>query len=148
MGHFVAVVAMKQAIALARQHGSGAVAVRNSNFFGAAGYYVDMAARAGCVGLCFSNSFPKVAAHGGTKPVLGTNPLAMGVPRGEGESLILDMATSAAAGSTVRRAVELGEPLEHLVGLVKATAQHEGTSEGHGLGGFGRRAGGRDLGKG
>lgn len=111
MGHYVARQAMDIAVAGARRTGVAAVAVHDANFFGAAAYYVDRAARAGCVGLAFGNSFPKVVAHGGRHPVLGTNPLAVGAPRADGATFLLDMATSAVAGSTVRRANERGQPL-------------------------------------
>ncbi|MGH6821783.1 MAG: Ldh family oxidoreductase, partial [Methylocella sp.] len=40
------------------------------------------------IGLALSNSFPKVVAHGGLKPVLGTNPFAFGAPRANGDHLL------------------------------------------------------------
>jgi len=97
--------AMERAIELAAATGIGVVGVRNSNFFGAGAYYVNMAAQRNMIGLAVSNSFPKVVAHGGIKPVLGTNPFAFGAPRRNGEHLLFDMATSALAGSTVREHV-------------------------------------------
>jgi LDH2 family malate/lactate/ureidoglycolate dehydrogenase len=110
-GYAAAECGMTQAIALARESGIGAAGVRNSNFFGAGAYYVNMAAEAGMIGLALSNSFPKVVAHGGLHPVLGTNPFAFGAPRRNGEHLLFDMATSALAGSTVREHIEKGKPL-------------------------------------
>ena len=61
-----------------------------------------MAAEVGYVSLALSNSFPKVVAHGGEEPVLGTNPFAFGAPGPGGEHILVDLATSSAAGSTVR----------------------------------------------
>ena len=110
-GYAAAEIAMREAIAMARGHGIGAVGVKNSNFFGAGAYYVNMAAEAGMIGLALSNSFPKVAAHGGVKPVLGTNPFAFGAPRANGGHLLFDMATSALAGSTVREHIAAQKPL-------------------------------------
>ncbi len=110
-GYLAAERAMAEAIALARDSGIGAVGVRNSNFFGAGAYYVNLAAGSGMIGLALSNSFPKVVAHGGLKPVLGTNPFAFGAPRQNGEHLLFDMATSALAGSTVREHIEMAKPL-------------------------------------
>jgi LDH2 family malate/lactate/ureidoglycolate dehydrogenase len=110
-GHYAAELAMMRAIAMARRQGMGAVAVRNSNFFGAAAYYAKLACDAGMIGFAFSNSFPKVAAHGGHLPVLGTNPFAFAAPRHGGDHLLVDMATSALAGSTVRSHIEAGTPL-------------------------------------
>ena len=110
-GYAAAERAMLEAIALARETGIGAVGVKNSNFFGAGAFYVNMAAKAGMIGLGVSNSFPKVVAHGGLAAVLGTNPFAFGAPRGNGDHLLFDMATSALAGSTVREHIENGQAL-------------------------------------
>ncbi len=95
--------AMDRAIGLAQRTGVGIVGVHSSNFFGAGAYYVNMAAQRHMIGFAFSNSFPKVVAHGGIQPVLGTNPFAFGAPRKNGDHLLFDMATSAMAGSTVRK---------------------------------------------
>lgn len=110
-GHHVAELGMRRAIAMAQCSGVGVVGVRNSNFFGTGAYFVNLAAQAGMIGFAASNSFPKVAAHGGILPALGTNPFAFGAPRANGESLLLDLATSALAGSTVREHIAKGEDL-------------------------------------
>lgn len=110
-GYEAAACAMDRAIALARACGVGIVGVRNSNFFGAGAYYVNQAAAAGMIGLALSNSFPKVVAHGGIRPVLGTNPFAFGAPRRDGDHLLFDMATAALAGSTLREHIAKGVPL-------------------------------------
>lgn len=110
-GHHVGWRGMARAIELAKAHGVGVIGVRNSNFFGAGAYFVHQAAQAGMISLALSNSFPKVAAHGGIAPVLGTNPFAFGAPRRDGQSLLLDMATSALAGSTIRQHILTGAPL-------------------------------------
>lgn len=110
-GYHAAEHAMQLAIAMARETGIGIAGVRNSNFFGAGAYYVKLAAEAGMIGLAMSNSFPKVVAHGGIRPVLGTNPFAFGAPRRNGDHLLFDMATSALAGSTVREHIATGTPL-------------------------------------
>ena len=110
-GHYVSWHGMERAIELARINGLGIVGVKNSNFFGAGAYYTQQAAAVGMIGMALSNSFPKVTAHGGVAPVLGTNPLAFGAPRRGGQSLLLDMASSALAGSTVRARMESGEAL-------------------------------------
>lgn len=116
-GHHVASVAMQHAIGLARDQGIGAVSAVESNYFGAAAYYVNQAADAGMIGIAASNSFPKVLAHGGRRAALGTNPLAFGAPRARGEALLVDMATSAAAGSTLRKTAESGSRLEQGLAL-------------------------------
>lgn len=110
-GQHVAELGMRRAIALAREAGVGIVAVRDSNFFGTGAYFVHLAAAEGMASLVLSNSFPKVVPHGGIKPVFGTNPLAFGAPRRDGRSLLVDMASAALAGSTVRDHLRSGQPL-------------------------------------
>jgi ureidoglycolate dehydrogenase (NAD+) len=116
-GNHIARVAMEHAIQLAQQQGIGAVTAVESNHLGAAGYYVNQAASAGMLGIATSNAFPKVLAHGGRRPALGTNPIGVGAPRADGEALIVDMATSAAAGATIRKIVESDARLEQGVAV-------------------------------
>jgi LDH2 family malate/lactate/ureidoglycolate dehydrogenase len=111
MGHYVAELAMTRAIELARAHGVGVVGVRNSNYYGTGGYFVNLAAQAGMVSMAFTNSYPKVAAYGGIKPVLGTNPIGFGAPRRNGQHLLLSMATSMTAGSKIREYLSKGAEL-------------------------------------
>lgn len=110
-GHHAGRLAMEYACGMAAEYGLGAVGVRNSNFYGAGAYYAQLAAQRGMIGIALSNSFPKVAAHGGTRPALGTNPLSFAAPRGDDRSIIVDMSTAALAGSSVREAMAKGEPL-------------------------------------
>lgn len=110
-GHFAGEIGMNKAVEMARETGIGIVGVKNSNFYGTGAYFVDVAAKAGMVSLAMSNSFPKVVAYGGTKAVLGTNPFAFGAPRECGDNLMVDFATSALAGSTVREYLGKGELL-------------------------------------
>jgi LDH2 family malate/lactate/ureidoglycolate dehydrogenase len=110
-GQYAGECAMDRAIALAAEHGTGIVGVRNSNFFGTGAYFVNRAASSGMIALALSNSFPKVAAHGGFRAALGTNPFAFGAPRRGGDNLMVDMATSGLAGSTVRQHIQSGDAL-------------------------------------
>ena len=86
---------MERAVALARQFGIGAVGIRNSSHFGAAGAYALAAAREGMIGLAFCNSDSFVRLHDGAERFHGTNPIAMGVPAAGSDPWLLDMATSA-----------------------------------------------------
>ena len=120
MGHHVGRLAMDTAIERARATGIAAVGVRNSNFLGAAGYYAQLASRHAMVGLAMSNSFPKVAPHGGTQPVLGTNPLAFAAPLRDGTGVIVDLATAASSGSKITKSVEEGETLPEGIAVDRA----------------------------
>lgn len=98
LGHAAGTHAIDLACGLAVQAGVGAVAVRNSGHYGAAGYYADRAARKGFVGLSTSAvARPYVVPARGLEPVFGTNPLGVAAPVAGGEPFLLDMATSTGA---------------------------------------------------
>jgi LDH2 family malate/lactate/ureidoglycolate dehydrogenase len=97
-GRFISVQAMKNAVHRARQFGIGACLATRVSHWGRAHAYVSRAAKAGTIGICTTNAIPNMVAWGSSKPLLGNNPLAIGVPRGSGEEpLVLDMAMSQAA---------------------------------------------------
>jgi LDH2 family malate/lactate/ureidoglycolate dehydrogenase len=105
-------VAADRAAVLARDHGLGAVAVRNSNHFGAAGAHALRIADRGLLGLCFSNSDALVAPLGGLRPLFGTNPVSVAL-RGHGDELLcVDMATSQSSYTRIKQRRERGLPIE------------------------------------
>jgi len=97
------------AIDIAREFGLGAVAVRNSSHFGAAGYYAERTAESGMIGLAFTNAMPAIAPTGGTEGLLGTNPIGVAFPIPDAEPIIADMATAMVARSRIRHALAAGE---------------------------------------
>jgi len=103
--------AMRTAIAKARGTGVAYVGLRNTGHIGAAGYYATQAARAGLIAMVTGNDMPSVAAPGSRGPVLGSNPIAYGVPMPGGDPILLDMATAAVAGGKVYAAHQRGEPI-------------------------------------
>lgn len=105
--------AMLLAIDKARAAGLAAVAVRNSNHFGAAGAYAMLAAEAGFIGMAFSAAWdPAIVPTHGAEPRFGTNPLAFAAPAGEGAPFCFDVATSTVAIGKLRLAELHGRPLE------------------------------------
>lgn len=106
LGQYLGHVAMAKALALSKAHGVGVVGVRASNHFGAAAYFVEMAAAQSALGLAFGNSVPYVAAPGAISASLGTNPLAFGAPLRNGQSILADLSTGASSGASLRKAVE------------------------------------------
>jgi LDH2 family malate/lactate/ureidoglycolate dehydrogenase len=105
-GHYVGSIAMNRAIELAKNSGVGVIGVHNSNHFGVGGYFVNLAAEQGMLGIAVSNSTPKMAPHGGIKEVFGTNPFSFAAPRQFNRSILIDMATSASSGAAVMRATD------------------------------------------
>ena len=85
--------AMQRAIALAREHGIGCVAMANTNHWMRGGSYGWQAADAGLVGICWTNTLPNLPPWGACDPRVGNNPLVVAVPRAAGH-VVLDMAMS------------------------------------------------------
>ncbi len=94
LGLVTAYRSMQIAIERALHYGSGAVAVRNSNHFGIAGYYAMMALPHDMIGIAMCNTSPNVVPFGGSRPMLGTNPIGWAFPGGEEPPVVMDMATS------------------------------------------------------
>src|SRR5688572_17977564 len=90
--------ATREVIERARPHGLAIVAVNDLWMSGRSAYYVEMAARAGLIGIHTVAAPPMVAPPGGAKAALGTNPIAFGSPL-EGDPLLIDLGTSAFIGT-------------------------------------------------
>jgi LDH2 family malate/lactate/ureidoglycolate dehydrogenase len=80
LGQAVAHAAMSKAIALSKEHGIGAVAVRNSGHFGTALYFTKIAAEAGCVGFVSTNASPAMAPWRRLRKTRRHESLVMGRP--------------------------------------------------------------------
>lgn len=105
-GQAVSYKAMQIAIKKAKEIGIGCVGVHNSNHFGVTGFYSDLALRKNCIGIVIANTDPAIAPLGAKKALIGTNPLALGVPS---ETYIsVDMATSATARGKIIEAKRKG----------------------------------------
>jgi LDH2 family malate/lactate/ureidoglycolate dehydrogenase len=75
-----------------------------------------MIARAGLVVVHTVAAPPAVAPFGGTRPALGTNPIAFGFPT-DSDPLVIDMGTSAFMGTDLQFRARLGTPLPEGVAL-------------------------------
>ena len=110
-GNFNAWASMERAIALAREHGIGAVALANTNHWMRGGTYGWQAADAGLFALCFTNTLPNLPAWGAVAPTVGNNPLVLAVPRAGGANVVVDMAMSQYSYGTLSAYAKRGEPL-------------------------------------
>ncbi len=92
-GNLNAEFAMDRAINLARSYGIGCVTLAHTNHWMRGGNFGWQAVEAGCIGICFTNTKPNMPAWGGSEPILGNNPLVIGIPRKD-SPVVLDMAMS------------------------------------------------------
>jgi LDH2 family malate/lactate/ureidoglycolate dehydrogenase len=111
LGIMVGPRAMRLAIDKARRVGVGVVAVHNSGHFGAVGHYAMQAAEQDMVGVCFTAAGLSMVPTFASKPLLGTNPIALAAPARREAPMLFDAATSAIAGNKIRLAIRLGSPL-------------------------------------
>jgi L-2-hydroxycarboxylate dehydrogenase (NAD+) len=111
LGIIVGPRAMRLAMDKARSAGVGVVTVFNSGHFGAIGHYAMQAAAQDMVGVCFTGAGLSVVPTFASKPLLGTNPIAVAAPARHEAPLLFDAATSAIAGNKIRLAMRLGSPL-------------------------------------
>lgn len=104
MGMVPGVLGMRLACKKAKEAGIGIVTVKDSCHFGAAGYYANMAAAEGMLGLSVSNVDPNMNAPGARAKALGNNPLAYAAPAQTFPSVFLDIALSNVASLKVFQA--------------------------------------------
>lgn len=99
-------------IPAAREQGIAVLAIRNSYNCGVLGYHTARLARAGLVGLGFTNAPASIAPSGGSKPVVGTNPFSVAVPGEDGEpELLIDQSASTIAKSEVMKHAREGKEI-------------------------------------
>lgn len=115
-GHVVTYRGMEIAMEKAQETGIGLVGIHNSNHFGVAGYYSDMALMKDFIGIVIANTEPAVAPIGGKEPILGTNPISIGIPSNR-HYVSVDMATSASARGKLLEALRKGEKIPENVAL-------------------------------
>jgi len=111
LGQVVGKYATELAIKKAAEFGIGVVGVRRTSHVGMLAYYGMMIADRKMIGQVFTNSPPFMAAWGGKKPILGTNPICITFPRNGRGSIVLDMATSESAAFKIMSAVSRGESI-------------------------------------
>jgi len=122
LGHVAGHVGMERAIELAREFGVGTVMVRDSNHYGASGYWARLPLAHNMIGFAFTTASPRVAPWGGREGVVGNNPPAwavptqvvtegQGLPSGEADSVFLDIALSVVAGNRLDIYKRRGEPI-------------------------------------
>jgi ureidoglycolate dehydrogenase (NAD+) len=104
-GKAMAMVSSRRAIELAiekaRVSGIGYMGVKRSAHFSAAGFYANMAAEKGMIGIAMSNVGANMTAPGARGGVIGNNPFAYAVPAAEEHPLLLDVPLSTVAAGKI-----------------------------------------------
>ena len=94
MGLSLSKKAMKIVIAKAKKQGIAVCSIRDSNHFGIAGFYSEMAAREDMIGIAMTNTAALGVPTFAREAAFGTNPIAFAAPALEGRLFSLDMATT------------------------------------------------------
>lgn len=110
LGPVVAMHAVRQLGERVASAGIALGAIHNSNHLGMLAWYVEQVAATGRIGIALSSSEALVHPHGGTRAMLGTNPLAIAVPTAA-QPLVLDLATSTVSMGKIHHHAAAGRPI-------------------------------------
>ncbi|MDT7890242.1 MAG: Ldh family oxidoreductase [Desulfurococcales archaeon] len=110
LGHIPAKMATDIAISKARKEGIGFVGAINIWHVGMLASYVLSIVRERMIGVAMANVSPNIGLPGFKKPVVGTNPIAIGFPT-DSAPILLDMALSVVARGKILVAAEKGEKI-------------------------------------
>lgn len=113
LGQLNGIYSMKLAIKKAKEHGIGMVTTRRSGHYGIAGYYANMAAEEGLIGMSSCNSRPAMLPTHATKALVGTNPIAFAMPA-KPNTFIFDAATTTVPQGKIEVYRKLGKDLPAL----------------------------------
>lgn len=104
LGAVVADAAVRAARERAQVTGVALAGVRRANHIGMLAPYVEQLASDDMIGIALTSSEALVHPWGGQRPLVGTNPIGVAVPTGDGNAFVLDMSTAA---------VSMGKILDH-----------------------------------
>lgn len=113
MGQRLAREATAMGIARAREHGFALAALRRAGHIGRVGTYAEQACAEGIVSVLLVNFAGSrlVAPFGSARRCISTDPVAIGVPNGDGDHFVLDFATALVAEGKALVAAQGGKAL-------------------------------------
>jgi ureidoglycolate dehydrogenase (NAD+) len=107
-GHAAGIRAMHHAMDLARESGSGHVAVCNSSHCGSMAYYALEACKEDMIGMAYTHGSPSMRSANATSKFFGTNPICMAAPMALEDPFCYDGATSYMSANKIRLYGEKG----------------------------------------
>lgn len=110
LGPVVAMAALDAVADRARRLGVAMAAIRDANHLGMLSWYVERVATAGQVAIALSTSEALVHPEGGRRAMIGTNPVAIGVPTAAAP-FVLDMATGLVPMGRIHLHARRGDPI-------------------------------------
>ena len=110
MGQLVGHYAMELAIKKAKETGVGIVSARNSNHYGIAGYYANLALKEGLIGFSCTNSEAIMVPTFARKAMLCSNPIAFTMPA-EPFNFFFDASTTVVTRGKLEMYNKLGKEL-------------------------------------
>lgn len=111
LGPVVAIAALAQICAAAAKTGIAVAAISNSQHLGMLAWYAERVARGGQVALVLSTSEALVHPWGGRQALIGTNPIAIGVPTSEADPFVMDTATGVVSMGEIHDRAQRGEAI-------------------------------------
>jgi LDH2 family malate/lactate/ureidoglycolate dehydrogenase len=109
-GTAICELGLRELVPAVRKHGVGVLTVRNAAHIGMVGYYAERRALEGLVCLAFTTTEVLVHPFGGAEALVGTNPIAIGIPANP-RPFVLDMATSVSAMGKIIAMKHRGEKI-------------------------------------
>ena len=104
--------ALTAASAAAREAGIASLFIRHAHTCTALGWFTEAIAKAGLIGMGYTNASPIVAPPGGKTRVIGTNPMSFAVPDGQGGvAIMFDQSTTSVALGRITMAKAAGESI-------------------------------------
>lgn len=110
LGPVVMMAALDELEGITRETGLAMAGINNANHIGMLAYYAEAATARGLIGIIMSTSEALVHPYGGSQAMLGTNPIAIGIPTAT-DPFILDLATSEVSMGKIHHHALIGKAI-------------------------------------
>lgn len=111
LGHVAGMEAMRHAVHLAQEAGTGFVSVRNSSHCGAMATYALEACEHDMIGMAYTHATARLKTPNASRAFLGTNPICFTAPMANEEPFCFDAAPTVFSFNKVRQYKDANQPL-------------------------------------